>query len=104
MDIIVHFAHIHYCFYIFISRDGYILYIVNPATSIFAGTVIFSVLGHMTYIKGDGTEVADVVTSGPGLAFLVYPEVVLQLPPPPLWSIVFFLMLLILGIDSQVSR
>ncbi|XP_076343254.1 sodium-dependent neutral amino acid transporter B(0)AT2-like [Tachypleus tridentatus] len=44
-------------------RDGYILYIVNPATSIFAGTMIFSVLGHMVYMKGDGTEVADVVKS-----------------------------------------
>ncbi|XP_076337735.1 sodium- and chloride-dependent GABA transporter 1-like [Tachypleus tridentatus] len=82
-------------------RDGYILCLVNPATSIFAGSVIFSVLGHMAYLKGDGTEVADVVKSGPGLAFLTYPEVVLQLPPPPLWATVFFFMLLILGINSQ---
>ncbi|XP_076343238.1 sodium- and chloride-dependent GABA transporter 1-like [Tachypleus tridentatus] len=84
-------------------RDGNILYFVNPATSIFAGTVIFSVLDHMVYMKGDGTEAADVVKSGPGFAFLVYPEVVLQLLPPHLWSIVSFLMLLILGIDSQGS-
>ncbi|XP_076316866.1 sodium- and chloride-dependent GABA transporter 1-like [Tachypleus tridentatus] len=82
-------------------EDGYILCIVNPATSIFAGTVIFSVLGHMAYLKGDGTEVADVVKSGPGLAFLIYPEVVLQLPPLLLWATVFFFMLLILGINSQ---
>ena len=43
-----------------------------------------------------------VLSTGPGLAFIAYPEALAMMPVGPLWSLLFFFMLMTLGLGSVV--
>ncbi|XP_028823475.1 sodium-dependent proline transporter isoform X2 [Denticeps clupeoides] len=81
-----------------VIRDTLIITLGNCSTSFFAGFAIFSILGHMAYRKG--VPVGKVADTGPGLAFVAYPEALALLPGSVFWSILFFLMLFMLGVDT----
>lgn len=106
-------------------RDAIITSSVNCLTSFVAGFVTFSILGFMSkkLNKDISTVVADgkqflvmqhflLITTfslhltpflGPGLVFIVYPEAISTMYGSVFFSILFFVMLITLGLDSTVS-
>ncbi|KAJ8255696.1 hypothetical protein COCON_G00195600 [Conger conger] len=80
-------------------KDCFTLCLLNSATSFMAGFAIFSVLGFMA--QEQGVDIGEVAQSGPGLAFVVFPRAVTMMPLPQLWAVCFFLMIIMLGLDTQ---
>ena len=81
-----------------VQRDAILIAFCNSFTSIYAGLVVFGCLGYLSLKKGVSIE--DVIQSGPGLAFIVYPEAISLMDIPPLFSFLFFFMLVLLAISS----
>ncbi|KAF6200954.1 hypothetical protein GE061_005401 [Apolygus lucorum] len=84
-----------------VYRDALVVSVMDTVTSIISGMVTFSILGAMAHDLG--VPISHVVKEGPGLAFIAYPEALLRLPFPQVWSVLFFLMLFVLGLDSEFA-
>ena len=65
-------------------RDAWLVPLINCGTSFLAGIVVFSILGYMAHLTGQGVE--EVVQGGTGLAFVVYPEALAAMPGAPIFS------------------
>uniref|UniRef100_A0AAY4B0P4 Transporter n=1 Tax=Denticeps clupeoides TaxID=299321 RepID=A0AAY4B0P4_9TELE len=99
-------------------RDCLALCFLNSGTSFVAGFAIFSILGFMSFEAIDKwrmvifmkillmllhyvLNLSVLLISGPGLAFIAYPRAVSMMPFSPLWACFFFIMIVLLGLDSQ---
>ncbi|XP_026169874.1 sodium- and chloride-dependent GABA transporter 3-like [Mastacembelus armatus] len=80
-------------------KDCFWLCLLNSGTSFVAGFVVFSVLGFMA--QKQGVSVDSVAESGPGLAFITYPQATALMPLPQFWTVCFFLMLVLLAVDTH---
>lgn len=84
----------------FIS-DSLFVPFVNAFTSFFAGFAVFGTAGYLAHEQG--VEVGDLNLSGSGLAFILYPTALAEMDGGNIFAILFFFMLLLLGIDSQFA-
>lgn len=79
-----------------ILRDTLILSVSNFLTCLLAGFVVFAYMGALS--KATGLTMDKVAQSGQGLVYVVFPYAVTTIPVAPLWSVMFFIMMLALGI------
>ena len=85
-----------------VIKNGVIAATADAAFSIITGIGVFGVLGYMAAEQGVG--IADVATSGIGLAFIAFPQAINLLPAlPQLFGLIFFLSLTVAGLSSSVS-
>ncbi|SPP74041.1 sodium-dependent nutrient amino acid transporter 1 isoform X2 [Drosophila guanche] len=86
-----------------IYRDANIVTTLDTFTSLLSGVIIFGILGNLAY-ENNTTDIASVVNGGPGLAFISYPDAIAKFKVlPQVFSVLFFLMLFVLGIGSNVG-
>ncbi|TDC47552.1 sodium-dependent transporter [Jiangella ureilytica] len=74
----------------------------NSSFEILAGIGVFATLGFMA--AASGVAVGDVATSGPGLAFVAFPQIISTLTSGAgLFGVIFFASLVIAGFTSLIS-
>ena len=84
-----------------VSRNSVIVGVATVVFTILAGFIIFGTLGFMA--QAQNVPIEKVVVSGPGLAYVVFPQALSLMPLAPLFSMLFFLILVTIAYDSAFS-
>jgi len=81
-----------------ILKASFWIPVANSATSLFASLTVFTFLGHVSYkLDKNIDEISD---QGMDLAFVAYPGLLAEMGGANFWALIFFLMLVTLGVDS----
>jgi SNF family Na+-dependent transporter len=78
--------------------DCFFIQLSNTLCGILSSFVIFIYIGHVAYTHG--LEITQIPLSGPEVSFVVYPAALKDFFWPNIWSIIFFLNMFLLGVDS----
>ncbi|GAA3743213.1 NSS family neurotransmitter:Na+ symporter [Spinactinospora alkalitolerans] len=73
----------------------------NSSFEILAGIGVFATIGFMA--ASSGVAVDEVATSGVGLAFVAFPQIISSMPGAALFGVLFFGSLVLAGLSSLVS-
>ncbi len=85
-----------------LSNSGFIMALSNSGFEFLAALGVFSVLGYLAVQQN--VAVTEVATSGVGLAFIAFPQIINELPGlNSLFGFLFFGALLFAGLTSAVS-
>ncbi|XP_055338461.1 sodium- and chloride-dependent glycine transporter 2-like [Paramacrobiotus metropolitanus] len=82
-------------------QDAMIVSIADTLTSVTAGLSLFAILGYLA--GATDSPIESVAVSGPGLAFVTFPEAASLMWGSHFWAILFFVMLFTLGLGSQIG-
>ena len=86
-----------------LNNNALIICLADLGTSFIAGIAVFATMGALALKSGQ--PVADVLegSKSVGLAFVAFPQALAALPLANVFSVVFFVAMLLLGIDSAFS-
>uniref|UniRef100_A0A8C9SR37 Transporter n=1 Tax=Scleropages formosus TaxID=113540 RepID=A0A8C9SR37_SCLFO len=83
-------------------KDALLTSSINCLTSMLSGLVIFTVLGYMAEVRQQGVD-AVARDIGPSLLFIICAEAIASMPAANFFAIIFFLMIITLGLDSTFA-
>lgn len=84
-----------------VFSNALIISLSNSFYSFVAGFAVFGAVGYLA--KQEGVEIEDLNVGGPGLVFGSLPVVLSTLPGSGHWERLFFITLILLGIDSAFA-
>lgn len=84
-----------------LSGSALVAGFANSSFEILAGIAVFATLGFMAAQAGVG--VSEVSESGVGLAFVVFPQIISEMPGGAFFGVLFFASLVLAGFTSLIS-
>lgn len=85
-----------------ITNNAFITGFANSSVELLAGIGVFAALGFMA--NQAGVSIGEVATSGVGLAFVVFPQIINEMPAlNGIFGSIFFICLVLAGLSSLIS-